>query len=59
MATYQKTVAEVIGVAERRMTADQTYSEGRYIRRFILSNEYEDVDSVETTWESEETIEKK
>ena len=59
MATYQKTVTEGIGVAERRLTADRTYSNGQYIRRFILSNEYEDVETVETNWESEKTIEKK
>ena len=59
MATYQKAVAEAIGAVERRLTADRIYSDGQYIRRFILSNEYEDVERIETTWESEEIIEKK
>ena len=54
-----KSVSESIGVGERRMTASRTYSNGQYIRTFILSNEYEDVDRVETTWEERKTIEKK
>lgn len=59
MTTYKKEVNESIGLCERRLTADRTYSNGQYIRRFILCSEYEDVETVETIWESEEKIEKK
>lgn len=57
--SFSKAVSESIGVREKRLVASKTYSNGQYIRTFILSSEYKDVDRVETVWEEHKIIEKK
>jgi len=51
MTTYQKAVAEGIGVKEKTLRGSRTHSGGEDITTFILSSIWDDIASVSTVWE--------
>lgn len=59
MAILYKEIAESIGMREISLKSKKTYSEGEEIITRLLSNIWDDLEKVSTTWAESKTIEKK
>lgn len=59
MALFKKEISEVIGVREISLKSRKIYSGGEEIVTRLLSNIWDDIEKVSTTWAESKTIEKK
>jgi len=59
MALYKKEIAESIGMREISLRSRKIYSGGEEIVTRLLSDIWDGVDKVSTTWAESKTIEKK
>ena len=58
MTTYQKSVAEKIGIKEKTLQGSRTYSGGKEITRIALSSIWDTLSAVSTTWDEAISIQK-
>ena len=59
MTLYKKEVIEAVGMREISLKSKKTYSEGEEIITRLLSNIWEDLEKVSTTWAEDKIVEKK
>ena len=59
MALFEKEIKEAIGVREISLKSRKIYSGGEKIVTRLLSDIWDGVDKVSTTWAESKTIEKK
>ena len=59
MALYKKEVIESISMREISLKSKKTYSEGEEIITRLLSNIWDDLEKVSTTWAEDKIVEKK
>ena len=59
MTLYKKEVIEAVGMREISLKSKKTYSEGEEIITRLLSNIWDDLEKVSTTWVEDKIVEKK